>query len=113
MSISLTPNQARLLAVIKTEIARTGGVAPTLREMCAALGFKSPGHATRVLGMLEERGHIRRVPYRARAIEILEASDDAPSAARRALDSIGAPATEANIRRIAQALDACRIGRAP
>lgn len=69
--IGLTKRQAQLLAFIKDYIARYG-VAPTVQEMVDGMGGKSKSPTAVMLRKLEERGHIRRMPDRARAVEIVE-----------------------------------------
>lgn len=70
MSFSPTPEQARLLGFIKTELAERG-FAPTFEEMRAHLGLAYKSGVHRLLVGLEERGHIRRLHYRSRAIEVV------------------------------------------
>lgn len=48
------------------------GVAPSHEEIAGALGLHSKSGVNRILVALEERGFIRRIPQRARAIEILK-----------------------------------------
>lgn len=47
-------------------------------EIKAALGVKSNESIRRLLGALEERGYIRRLPNRARAIEVLATEPSRP-----------------------------------
>ena len=47
------------------------GISPTTEEIGAAIGLTSRSGASRLLTCLEERGRIRRLPNRARAIEVL------------------------------------------
>ncbi|WP_288803888.1 MarR family transcriptional regulator [uncultured Novosphingobium sp.] len=70
--IALTTQQSRLLSYLKSYLASTGGVAPSVREIVQALGLGSKSAAHRLLTKLEERGHVRRIPYRARAIEVVD-----------------------------------------
>lgn len=71
MSYSLTPRQADLLRFIAGYI-EAHGVAPDSDEMARAMGRQQRGGSTHgMLLALEERGHIRRLPNRARAIEVL------------------------------------------
>lgn len=64
----MTRCQAKLLAFIRARIERDG-VAPSISEMQVATGISGRGNVHRMLVALDERGFIRRVPYRARAIE--------------------------------------------
>lgn len=70
--IGLTAQQSRLLTYLRSYLDSSGGVAPTVREMVAGIGSKSVGSVHCLLARLEERGHIRRIPERARAIEIVD-----------------------------------------
>jgi SOS-response transcriptional repressor LexA len=47
------------------------GIAPTIREIMADTGLLSTNEVHRYLVTLEERDHIRRIPGKARAIELL------------------------------------------
>jgi repressor LexA len=66
----LTAKQIQLLAMIKARLDAEG-VPPSFEEMKEALDLKSKSGIHRLIGALEERGFIRRLPHRARAIEIL------------------------------------------
>ncbi len=48
-----------------------GGVSPSFMEIGAAIGYMGKSQVGRVLTALERKGHIRRLRYRARAIEVL------------------------------------------
>src|SRR5690606_35971085 len=76
MAIALTASQQRLLDMISSHIAATG-TAPTVEEMRQALGVQSKSSVHNNLVALEKRGAIRRLPLRARAIEIVEPQCDA------------------------------------
>ena len=67
----LTAKQQQLLAYIKTHLEE-GGVSPSFEEMKEALDLKSKSGIHRLISALEERGFIRRLPNRARALEILK-----------------------------------------
>ena len=69
--ISLTPRQAKLKAFLRDYIAEHG-YAPTVRETMDGMGTKSAGRVHEMLLALVERGHIRRLPWKSRAIEILD-----------------------------------------
>ena len=71
----LTQRQAELLQTI--ERLTLNGVAPTVREMRDAMGFASTCNIPRLLTCLEARGYVRRLPGKARAIEILRRTDGA------------------------------------
>lgn len=66
----LTRKQKELLFLIRERTA-TDGVSPSFDEMKAALGLRSKSGIHRLISALEERGFIRRLPHRARALEIL------------------------------------------
>ena len=67
----LTKKQLQLLEFIyaRTQI---NGVSPSFDEMKEALDLKSKSGIHRLITALEERGFIRRLPHRARAIAILQ-----------------------------------------
>jgi DNA-binding MarR family transcriptional regulator len=67
---ALTQKQAELLEFIGWH-QRTKGTTPSFQEMCDMLGLHSKSGIHRLIGALEERGYIRRIPNRARCIEIL------------------------------------------
>jgi repressor LexA len=66
----LTKKQHELLMFIDARL-REGGVSPSFDEMKDALGLKSKSGIHRLISALEERGFIRRLPHRARALEVL------------------------------------------
>lgn len=66
----LTRKQQELLAFINKKLSEAG-VSPSFDEMKAALGLKSKSGIHRLISALEERGFIRRLPHRARALEVL------------------------------------------
>lgn len=67
----LTKKQHQLLLFIKERLD-TVGVAPSFDEMKEALNLKSKSGIHRLISALEERGFLRRLPHRARALEILK-----------------------------------------
>jgi len=73
MTIGLTAKQDELLRFIESELD-AGRVAPSFDEMAARLGLKAKSGVHRLISGLEERGLIRRLPSRARAIEIVSRS---------------------------------------
>ncbi len=66
----LTRKQYDLLVHIDKTLRKTG-VSPSFDEMKDALGLKSKSGIHRLITGLEERGFIRRLPHRARALEVL------------------------------------------
>ncbi len=66
----LTRKQHELLLYIHQRLGETG-VSPSFEEMKDALDLKSKSGVHRLISALEERGFIRRLPNRARALEVL------------------------------------------
>ena len=76
----LTVKQHELLLFINKRL-NDSGVSPSFDEMREALNLKSKSGVHRLISALEERGFIRRLPNRARALEVLKLPDSAaPSA---------------------------------
>lgn len=67
----LTKQQSELLSYVYGYLRANGGVAPTFREMKLRMGFRSTASVSRLLDAIEDRGFIRRLQNRARAIEVL------------------------------------------
>ena len=67
----LTAKQRELLLFINQRIIE-GGVPPSFDEMKEALDLASKSGIHRLITALEERGFIRRLPNRARAIEVIK-----------------------------------------
>src|SRR5512142_147142 len=76
----LTKKQHELLMFINQRLAATG-VAPSFDEMKDALNLRSKSGIHRLISGLEERGFIRRLPHRARALEVVKLPEEsaAPS----------------------------------
>ena len=70
----LTQKQKDLLMLIHARLQETG-VPPSFDEMKDALELKSKSGIHRLITALEERGFIRRLPHRARALEIIKLPD--------------------------------------
>jgi repressor LexA len=70
----LTSKQKELLIFINERVKETG-VPPSFDEMKAALDLRSKSGIHRLITALEERGFIRRLPHRARALEIIKLPD--------------------------------------
>jgi repressor LexA len=66
----LTRKQHELLCYINDHLGQTG-VSPSFEEMKEALDLRSKSGVHRLISALEERGFIRRLPNRARALEVL------------------------------------------
>ncbi len=70
----LTKKQMDLLGFIHKRIQQDG-VSPSFDEMKEALDLRSKSGIHRLITALEERGFIRRLPHRARALEIVKLPD--------------------------------------
>lgn len=70
----LTRKQHELLMFVNQRIEETG-VSPSFDEMKEALNLKSKSGIHRLITALEERGFIRRLAHRARALEVLRLPD--------------------------------------
>ena len=68
----ITKQQRKALVFIEAEMQRTGGIAPTVSEIADHFHYRSPTMARRLLIGLEERGFIRRLPAKDRAIEVVK-----------------------------------------
>ncbi|WP_188055395.1 transcriptional repressor LexA [Sphingosinithalassobacter sp. CS137] len=67
----LTRKQHELICFIADRLNETG-VSPSFEEMKDALDLKSKSGVHRLISALEERGFLRRLPNRARALEVLK-----------------------------------------
>lgn len=79
----LTRKQFELLSFINSRL-RESGVSPSFDEMKEALKLRSKSGIHRLITGLEERGFIRRLPHRARALEVLRMPDDMAADAQAA-----------------------------
>jgi repressor LexA len=70
----LTQKQLQLLEFIVRR-QKSRGISPSFDEMKIALGLKSKSGIHRLITNLEERGFIRKLPHRARALEIIKLPD--------------------------------------
>lgn len=75
----LTAKQHELLLFIHRRLAETG-VSPSFEEMKEALDLRSKSGVHRLIGALEERQFLRRLPNRARALEVVRLPGDATPA---------------------------------
>ena len=71
----LTKKQHELLMLINERLEQTG-ISPSYDEMKEALGLKSKSGIHRLITGLEERGFIRRLPHRARALEVIKMPEE-------------------------------------
>ena len=102
----LTKKQKNLLLFINKTI-RSTGVSPSYEEMKNALNLKSKSGIHRLISALEERGFIKRLAHKARALEVLKLPETAsandiynsfsPSVIKGGLDS---DATKKNVNEI-------------
>ena len=72
----LTKKQKNLLMFINKEL-RASGVSPSYEEMKQALNLKSKSGIHRLISALEERGFIRRLAHKARALEVIKLPETA------------------------------------
>ena len=70
----LTRKQLELLRFVNDRL-KESGVPPSFDEMKDALDLRSKSGIHRLITALEERGFIRRLPNRARAIEVIKLPD--------------------------------------
>src|SRR6185295_1348315 len=75
----LTAKQRELLMFIDQRLGQTG-ISPSFDEMREALDLKSKSGVHRLISALEERGFIRRLPNRARALEVVKMPETRPAA---------------------------------
>ena len=75
----LTAKQRELLLFIDNRL-KDEGISPSFDEMREALELKSKSGVHRLISALEERGFIRRLPNRARALEVVKFPETRPSA---------------------------------
>ena len=72
----LTKKQKNLLLFINRKL-RSSGVSPSYEEMKESLNLKSKSGIHRLISALEERGFIRRLPHKARALEVIKLPETA------------------------------------
>src|SRR4051812_12564012 len=75
----LTAKQRELLVFIDARL-KDNGISPSFDEMREALDLKSKSGVHRLISALEERGFIRRLPNRARALEVVKLPETRPAA---------------------------------
>ena len=90
----LTAKQHELLMFIHGRLGHTG-VSPSFDEMREALDLKSKSGVHRLISALEERKFIRRLPNRARALEVLKIPEvNAPTTVATARPAVPSPAND-------------------
>jgi repressor LexA len=72
----LTKKQKNLLLFINKRL-RSSGISPSYEEMKDSLNLKSKSGIHRLISALEERGFIRRLPHKARALEVIKLPETA------------------------------------
>ena len=94
----LTRKQHELITFIQNKLEESG-ISPSFEEMKEALDLKSKSGVHRLISALEERGFIRRLPNRARALEVIKTPEGSvakttprPANANDALAPLRAPA---------------------
>ncbi len=98
----LTRKQHELICFINDRLSESG-VSPSFEEMKEALDLKSKSGVHRLISALEERQFIRRLPNRARALEVLR-MPERPEVRKRAASTASsiAAAMPANVRAMPQ-----------
>jgi repressor LexA len=91
----LTRKQHELLLFVNRRLSEDG-VSPSFEEMKEALNLKSKSGIHRLITGLEERGFIRRLAHRARALEIVRLPEDTSVAQRRAAPPAPVPTAPAS-----------------
>ena len=99
----LTRKQLELLMFIHERL-KESGVPPSFEEMKDALDLRSKSGIHRLITALEERGFVRRLPHRARALEVLRLPESmSPSlAAARGRGGFSPSVIEGSLGRVAQ-----------
>ena len=70
--ISMTKRQQDALNYIRSFVYVNDGIAPTYTQIAAGIGLVHKSGIHRIITGLEERGHIRRLPNRHRAIVVID-----------------------------------------
>jgi repressor LexA len=83
----LTAKQHELLLYIQRKLEETG-ISPSFEEMKEALDLKSKSGVHRLISALEERGFIRRLANRARALEVLRQPENVTARPAPANDTV-------------------------
>jgi repressor LexA len=91
----LTRKQHELVCFINDRLAETG-VSPSFEEMKDALDLKSKSGVHRLISALEERNFIRRLPNRARALEVLRMPERPEAAIAQITTKSGSKAAAAS-----------------
>lgn len=95
----LTKKQSELLRFIHERLKETG-VPPSFDEMKDALDLRSKSGIHRLILALEERGFIRRLPNRARALEVLRLPESSTPATPNRSKKFSPSVIEGNLGRV-------------
>ncbi|QYJ06133.1 transcriptional repressor LexA [Qipengyuania flava] len=96
----LTAKQHELIRFIQQRLEETG-ISPSFEEMKEALDLKSKSGVHRLISALEERGFIRRLPNRARALEVVKLPEDAVMGSPKAANTNDAMASALTAKAVA------------
>lgn len=88
----LTAKQHELLLFINRRLEESG-ISPSFEEMKEALDLKSKSGVHRLISALEERGFIRRLPNRARALEVVKMPENLAAKGANAVAKVTTPPT--------------------
>ena len=83
----LTKKQHELLLFLEEKIAQSG-VTPSFEEMKNKVGLKSKSGIHRLISALEDRGFIKKLPFKARAIEILKSPNIRSKSSENKIDTL-------------------------
>jgi repressor LexA len=100
----LTRKQSELLRFIHDRLTENG-VPPSFDEMKDALDLRSKSGIHRLILALEERGFIRRLPNRARAIEVIKLPEQSTPAARPGRQRFAPSVIEGDLGRVRPGMD--------
>ena len=102
----LTKKQKNLLLYINKKI-RSTGISPSYEEMKDSLNLKSKSGIHRLISALEERGFVKRLAHKARALEVVKLPENAsandifntftPSVIKGGLDTTSSTASEISV----------------
>ena len=102
----LTKKQKNLLIFINKKI-RSTGISPSYEEMKNSLNLKSKSGIHRLISALEERGFIKRLAHKARALEVIKLPENAsandifnnftPSVIKGGLDKSNTSSTDVSV----------------
>ena len=95
----LTRKQHELICFINDRLEETG-VSPSFEEMKEALDLKSKSGVHRLISALEERKFIRRLPNRARALEVLKMPERGQAGGQASVQSLGSSQSAAKSREV-------------